>query len=170
MRPLNEVNNDFFSRTAINIQFNIASESVKKSNATIGQYKELTVDILDEISRKQDMKQMYEVSNAILAWKADKTSVWKDALVEYGRECDDIINIFVGENAYGNEIIIVADSVVTQAVLEHNDFCFDLCDNHSNIENFIVYDAEEFEYLKEEYAEYKKVYQRVVNNANSRRT
>lgn len=162
MIPKKEMINIDVFQLKVNLQFEGAKEDVKKSNATVEQFKDLTVNLMDEISKKQDLEEMCAVTNAINKWKTDKTLSWKAALTEYGRACDDIVNIFVGENSEGSEIVIVADSVITQAVLEHNDYCFDLCDDNEDIDNFVVYDKEEFDCMKKEYTNYKKVYQRGV--------
>ena len=97
--------------------------------------------------------------------KADKIEYidyeWKNLLENYGRLHQDIATIFVGKNIFGNEFVIVVDSVITQDVFEHNDFCFDLCEDYTDIDNFIVLDIEEFSCMELEYRDYKKVYQRV---------
>ena len=44
--------------------------------------------------------------------------------------------------------------------MDYNDFCFELLEDYNSITNFYIFDEEEYESMKMEYAGYKKIYQR----------
>lgn len=145
---------------AARVNFEIAKEEVKRTDYAVSEIKELTFDIMDKVSNNGNVSLMNTIARNVRNWKKDKTIEWKSSLNAYARSREDIVNIYVGKNTTGNEVIIVADDVVSEQVLEHNEFCFELLDTHADIVNFMVLDQEEYECMSIEFEGYKKIYQR----------
>lgn len=155
----NNINNQLIDY-AVKINFGVAKEEVKKSDSTVGELKELTLDIMNAVSIDGNSMLMHTIARNVHAWKNDKTSEWKSTLSSYARSRVDIMSIYVGRNESGDEFIIVADDVTSDEILDHNEFCFELVDKYDGIDNFMVLDMEEFESMDTMFRNHRKIYQR----------
>lgn len=155
-REMDLLNNENFIKSYLKLNFEIAKKNFEESNFSVTETKEIATDIMNLVSSSNDYNLMSIIAKKIESWKNDTRLIWKEALNSYARTHQDILQIWI----YENEIIVVVDSVISDDIIEHNDFCFDLMDKFNGICNFMIFDLEEFESLQSEFLDYKKTYQR----------
>ena len=85
--------------------------------------------------------------------------ILKDKFQAYAQYHNDIKSVYFK----GNELILVIDSFLDYRTPQHYDFCFSVLDKHNEIEDFKIFDVEEFETIKDEYFQYSKIYKREGN-------
>ncbi len=156
----NQINFEAFTEVFSKIIFEAAEDRVNKIDCSTGELKGLTADIMGFVSEDNNVELMNRIAAKVESWSKDKTLIWKNSLVEYGRTSDDIEAIYCKKKEGASEIIVVADHSGGEAGLRHNDFCFELFDQYQDINDFMVLDREEFDGMKSYYRDFVKIYQR----------
>lgn len=151
---------DMFSTPNIyaEIKFEHAKEDVKRADCTAVEIKNLTTDILETVSNRQDIDLMNLIAHKVENWCSDKTSAWKSNLTEYARTHSDIEEVYSGNGEKEHEFIIVTNSKENDIVLQHNEFCFELFDKYDDIIDFVVLRKEEFCGMRDYYKGFSKIY------------
>lgn len=157
---INEKSLLLLQKTVSRFKLDLAKETVEVTNCSKNEMKSLTRKIIDVVSTDDNAVLMNQVANAVYSWKKDTTQEWKTSLAAFARENAEINRVYAGKTDFGNEFVIVMDDSSSDAVLDYNDFCFELCDRYGDIEDFMVLDTEEYSAMSEQFKSFKKIFQR----------
>lgn len=161
MKTQEKISNfETFTKVFAKVSFEDAENRVSEADCSTREIKGLTSDIMGFVSEDSNVELMNRIAAKVESWSRDKTLLWRNSLVEYGRTNDDIVAIYCKRKEGAGEIIVVADQSGGEAGLRHNDFCFELFDKYQDIGDFMVLDRGEFDGMKSYYKEFVKIYQR----------
>lgn len=135
-------NFDRFRTAMVKVRFSNARSDIENSNASAQEYKMLSLDLMDEVTRENgDNKN--SVSNVVEKWVTRlKPRYWQEDLVEFCQSKDDIVMAY--EVRKDNEqafIIVMDDSTIDENVLQYNDFGFEMLKKYVEISDFMVLDV-----------------------------
>lgn len=156
----NEISNSFFQNACTLAKYEVAKTDVKESVGSGENIKNLTLDIMDVISKDYDIALMNKVANAVEAWKKDETRGWKESLSMFARTNPEIESVWAGKTDFGNQFLMVMDDSASDSILDYNGFGFKLCEKYKDINDFMILDTDEFGCMKEQFKLFKKIYQR----------
>ncbi len=142
-----------------NLEFDISSECVRESNASRGNYKALTLDIMNTVKSGRDEYTMKAVANVVAMW-LDKEVDYCKRVIAFCRAHEDIREFLLGENEDVRDIVIIVDDSTRDSVLDYNEFLFDIRGNYSEVNDFMVIDGFMKEAASAMYKELKSIYKR----------
>ena len=140
--------------------FEIATRDVVESDCSAKKMKNLTSNIMRDVSEQANPQLMLTIAKRVESWKHDGSITWKKGVKSFARLYENIRQIYVGQCDGSTELVIVVNDVLLDEVLGYNEFCFELLEDFEDIANFYIFDEEEFESMSVEYSEYNKLYQR----------
>mgnify|MGYP003419949407 CR=1 FL=1 len=147
-----------FQNAFASYRLDLAKETVRNSDDS--DVKELTLGI---VSRAQtgNLDTMNSLADMIEAWSINFSSpTWISDLKDYCKEKADIQKAYSVMFLQKRQLIVVVDDMANDNVLDYNMFAFELRNNHRELKDFMVIDAEAFEHIKNEFDACKEVYRR----------
>lgn len=147
-------------RLIIDQSFHTAKREVEYTTSSTNEIKELTANIMQDISNRQDPDLMVEVIKRVQRWKKAETPLWQKGLLSLANTYSNISAIYVNHERESTEFLLVVDDVLSDEVLQYNEFCFELMEDVPQISNFYIFDEEEYRGMHTEYADYNQFYLR----------
>lgn len=119
--------------------FEMSKQCVRSSNSNHTEYKALTLDIMKEVESGHDAYTMAAVANVVGKWACEQVEYYKE-VIKFCREHHDISEALLGDNCEKKDIILLVDDSTKEEVLDYNDFMFEVRENYSEVDDFIIID------------------------------
>lgn len=156
----NSIRINELTKLVIDQSFSTAKKDVENSISSAKEIKELTTNIMQDISNREDTALMVDVIKTVNRWRKTEVSRWGKGLISLANTYQNINAIYVKQNKEDTEFLLVVDDILSDEVLQYNEFCFELLEDFPEIDNFYIFDEEEYKGMYAEYVDFNKLYQR----------
>lgn len=153
-----KLNNDFV-KLIVDQSFEVDQNDIENTSSTKGM-KDLTINIMKDISDHADLNLMVTVAKRVNAWKRNEIPLWKKGLLSLARKYENITAIYLKQYKEKMEFIIIVKDILCDEVLAYNEFCFELLEDFPRIDNFYIFDETEYKDMHAEYTEFNNIFQR----------
>lgn len=135
-------NVDFFLNTILKMRLYCDIDDICKSKASLDQYKQLTIDVLNVTFDTGSNLSMKYISSVIEKWKDSLVNnTWKQELLSFCENHDDIIAAMTAIDEGNNIFVVVMEDSTSDNVIDYNIFGFDLIDKYrDDINDFMILD------------------------------
>lgn len=153
-----KLNNDVV-KLIVDQSFEVAQKDVENTSSTKGM-KDLTINIMKDISDHADLNLMATVAKRVNVWKRNEIPLWKKGLLSLARKYENITAIYLKQYKEDIEFLIIVNDILSDEVLAYNEFCFELIEDFPEIDNFYIFGESEYKDMYTEYTEFNNIFQR----------
>lgn len=155
-----EINRDYFVNKVLELRLNCNIDDINTTNASLNQYKELTINILNATKTTGTKYGMKYISNIIDQWKETVVrDLWKKEIYDYCLTHDDISAALSVLDEDKRAFVIIMNDSTSDNVITYNEFGFDMIKKyHDDIFDFMILDKSTAKGLEDLFSGIESIY------------
>lgn len=150
-----------FSTAFTEYRLKNAESTIKEASAGVDRLKVLTLDIFHESATTVSRENANKLIDIVETWTIDfeKSEIVND-VIAFCQSMQDINRALLCEKSDGEELVIIMDDSSNDAVLDYNEYCFNLQKKYKAITDFMVLDNATSKGIQYMYMKINVIYER----------